>query len=93
MRAARAALLISLARPIKFLICGVVVAVPVTDAKAPFVLFEAVAWFYLIVNEGWKGSLHFHLCAMPAVFQSIATRHTTFTNQSSLEGEVINVLL
>ena len=35
MRAARAARLFSLARPIKFLICGVVVAVPVVDAKAP----------------------------------------------------------
>ena len=35
-RAARAARLFSLARPINFLICGVVVAVPVTDAKAPY---------------------------------------------------------
>ena len=32
-RAARAARLFSLTRPIKFLICGVVVAVPVVDAK------------------------------------------------------------
>ena len=35
MRAARAARLLFLIRPIKFLICGVVVAVPVVDAKGP----------------------------------------------------------
>ena len=35
MRAARVARLFSLARPIKFLICGVVFALPVIDAKAP----------------------------------------------------------
>ena len=38
MRAARAARLFSLGRPIKFLTCGVVVAVPVIDAKAPYFL-------------------------------------------------------
>ena len=32
--------LFSLARPIKFLICGVVVAVPVMDAKAPYCFFR-----------------------------------------------------
>ena len=36
MRAARVARLFSLARPIKFLICGVVFALPVIDAKAPY---------------------------------------------------------
>ena len=36
MRAARAARLFLLARPLKFLICGVVFAVSVVDAKAPY---------------------------------------------------------
>ena len=36
MRAARAARLLFHALPIKFLICGVVVTVPVVDAKAPY---------------------------------------------------------
>ena len=36
MRAARAARLFFLTRPIKILICGVVVAVAVVDAKAPY---------------------------------------------------------
>ena len=36
MRAARAARLFFLIRPIKFLIYGVVVAVPVVDAKTPY---------------------------------------------------------
>ena len=38
--AARAARLFSLARPIKFLIYGVVVAVPVINAKAPYLRFD-----------------------------------------------------
>ena len=38
MRAARAARLFFLTRPIKFLIYGVVVAVPVVDAKTPYKL-------------------------------------------------------
>ena len=36
MRAARAARLFFLSRPIKILICGVVVVVAVVDAKAPY---------------------------------------------------------
>ena len=36
MRAARAARLFFLTRPIKILICGVVVAVAVVDAKVPY---------------------------------------------------------
>ena len=39
MRAARAARLFSLTRPIKFLIYGVVVAVPVVDAKTPLYFY------------------------------------------------------
>ena len=43
MRAARAARLFSLARPIKFLFCGVVVAVPVIDVKAFYFPFSGVS--------------------------------------------------
>ena len=59
MRAARAARLFFLTQPIKFLIYGVVVAVPVVDAKTPYLLTTLMAGKGTITSNDFYFSLLF----------------------------------